>query len=185
MIPVVKGWSTEVAQHVAYLGVQVHGGMGFIEETGAAQYARDARITTIYEGTTGIQANDLIGRKIVRDAGAALASAVADMREVERQAAGVANPDVAAIGARLRGALDAFAEAGRFVVETYRADPRAVLAGARRSRSRGHRLRRSALARGAHCRRQARGGRRDGVHAREDRDGAALADHYLTRGGPH
>jgi alkylation response protein AidB-like acyl-CoA dehydrogenase len=130
MIPIVKGWSTEVAQHIAYMGVQVHGGMGFIEETGAAQYARDARITTIYEGTTGIQANDLIGRKIVRDAGAALGAAVADMREVEQQTTDVANPDVAAIGARLRGALDAFVEAGRFVVETYRADPRAVLAGA-------------------------------------------------------
>ena len=73
MIPIVKGWSTEVAQQVAYLGVQVHGGVGYIEETGAAQYARDARITTIYEGTTGIQANDLIGRKIVRDEGQALA----------------------------------------------------------------------------------------------------------------
>jgi alkylation response protein AidB-like acyl-CoA dehydrogenase len=70
MIPIVKGWSTEVAQEVTYLGVQVHGGMGFIEETGAAQHYRDARIITIYEGTTGIQANDLIGRKTARDGGA-------------------------------------------------------------------------------------------------------------------
>ncbi len=70
MIPIVKGWSTEMAQEVASLGVQVHGGMGFIEETGAAQHYRDARITTIYEGTTGIQANDLIGRKTARDGGA-------------------------------------------------------------------------------------------------------------------
>src|SRR5215467_9783116 len=76
MIPIVKGWSTETAQQVASLGVQVHGGMGFIEETGAAQYLRDARITTIYEGTTGIQANDLIGRKIARDGGKALFAAV-------------------------------------------------------------------------------------------------------------
>src|SRR5262249_7899950 len=70
MIPIVKGSSTELAQEVASLGVQVHGGMGFIEETGAAQYFRDARITTIYEGTTGIQANDLLGRKTARDGGA-------------------------------------------------------------------------------------------------------------------
>ena len=76
MIPIVKGWSTEIAQQIAYLGVQVHGGMGFIEETGAAQYARDARITTIYEGTTGIQANDLIGRKIARDGGKTLFAAL-------------------------------------------------------------------------------------------------------------
>ena len=70
MIPIVKGWSTEIAQEVTSLGVQVHGGMGFIEETGAAQHYRDARIITIYEGTTGIQANDLIGRKTARDGGA-------------------------------------------------------------------------------------------------------------------
>ncbi len=67
LIPLVKGWCAEMSNEVAYLGVQVHGGMGFIEETGAAQYLRDARITPIYEGTTGIQANDLIGRKILRD----------------------------------------------------------------------------------------------------------------------
>ena len=63
LTPVVKGWCTEMSIEIATLGVQVHGGMGFIEETGAAQYLRDARITTIYEGTTAIQANDLVGRK--------------------------------------------------------------------------------------------------------------------------
>ena len=67
MTPVVKGWSTETGIEIASLGIQVHGGMGYVEETGAAQHWRDARITTIYEGTTGIQANDLIGRKIARD----------------------------------------------------------------------------------------------------------------------
>jgi len=80
LIPVVKGWSTEMAVETASLGVQVHGGMGFVEETGAAQFLRDARITTIYEGTTGIQALDLIGRKIVRDGGEAARELVADMR---------------------------------------------------------------------------------------------------------
>src|SRR5262245_4863432 len=84
MIPIVKGWSTEMAQEVASLGIQVHGGMGFIEESGAAQYLRDARITTIYEGTTGIQANDLIGRKLARDGGQAMAAAVVDMRATAR-----------------------------------------------------------------------------------------------------
>ena len=69
MVPLVKGYSTEMSLEVASLGVQVHGGMGFIEETGAAQYLRDARILTIYEGTTAIQANDLVGRKTARDGG--------------------------------------------------------------------------------------------------------------------
>src|SRR3954467_15329128 len=69
LIPIVKGWSTEMGIEIASLGIQVHGGMGFIEETGAAQHLRDARITTIYEGTTGIQANDLVGRKMGREEG--------------------------------------------------------------------------------------------------------------------
>ncbi len=80
LIPVVKGWSTETAIDVASLGVQVHGGMGFIEETGAAQHLRDARISTIYEGTTGIQANDLVGRKVGREAGATMKVLIAEMR---------------------------------------------------------------------------------------------------------
>ena len=70
LVPVIKGWSTEMSQDVTRDGVQVHGGMGFIEETGAAQHYRDAKILTIYEGTTAIQANDLVGRKTVRDGGA-------------------------------------------------------------------------------------------------------------------
>ncbi len=85
LIPIVKGWSTELGVAMTSLGVQVHGGMGFIEETGAAQLMRDARITTIYEGTTGIQAGDLVGRKIARDAGAAMNAMVADMRAALRQ----------------------------------------------------------------------------------------------------
>lgn len=80
LIPVVKGWSTEMGNVSASLGVQVHGGMGFIEETGAAQHLRDARITTIYEGTTGIQALDLVGRKLMRDNGFAMAELVEEMR---------------------------------------------------------------------------------------------------------
>jgi acyl-CoA dehydrogenase len=80
LIPVVKAWSTEIGVAMASLGIQVHGGMGFIEETGAAQYLRDVRITTIYEGTTGIQAGDLAGRKIARDGGAAMSELLTEMR---------------------------------------------------------------------------------------------------------
>jgi alkylation response protein AidB-like acyl-CoA dehydrogenase len=84
LIPIIKGWCTETGNQIAGVGVQVHGGMGFIEETGAAQYVRDVRITTIYEGTTGIQSNDLIGRKIGRDGGAAMNLLLTDMaRELE------------------------------------------------------------------------------------------------------
>jgi alkylation response protein AidB-like acyl-CoA dehydrogenase len=88
LTPIAKGWCTEIGNEVAAIGVQVHGGMGFIEETGAAQYMRDVRITTIYEGTTGIQSNDLIGRKLARDRGAAMDALLAQMqRELEGLAA--------------------------------------------------------------------------------------------------
>ncbi|MGB1346790.1 MAG: acyl-CoA dehydrogenase C-terminal domain-containing protein, partial [Pseudomonadales bacterium] len=80
LTPIAKGWSTEVAQEITYHGVQIHGGMGFVEETGAAQYQRDARILPIYEGTTGIQALDLVGRKTLGDGGAGMASLIAIMR---------------------------------------------------------------------------------------------------------
>lgn len=78
--PIVKGWCSEMSQVLTSIGLQIHGGMGFVEETGAAQHLRDARITTIYEGTTGIQANDLIGRKILRDQGQALKAMIGDMQ---------------------------------------------------------------------------------------------------------
>jgi len=130
MIPIVKGWNTEIAQQTAYLGVQVHGGMGYIEESGAAQYARDARITTIYEGTTGIQANDLIGRKIARDGGKALLAAIARMRGVQGQLAAAGSDELAVIGRRVRAAVDALEEATHWIVERQREGPRAVLAGA-------------------------------------------------------
>ncbi len=81
LVPIVKGWSTEMSIDVASTGVQVHGGMGFIEETGAAQFYRDARILTIYEGTTAIQANDLVGRKTSRDGGATARRFIGQMRE--------------------------------------------------------------------------------------------------------
>ncbi len=80
LTPIVKGWCTEMCQEVTYWGIQIHGGMGYVEETGAAQHYRDARITTIYEGTTGIQANDLVGRKILRDSGKAIGELIAEIR---------------------------------------------------------------------------------------------------------
>jgi len=85
LTPIAKAWSTEVSQEVTSLGVQVHGGMGYIEETGAAQFMRDARITTIYEGTSGIQANDFIGRKVLRDNGVELYRLIAEVRETITQ----------------------------------------------------------------------------------------------------
>src|SRR3954451_869526 len=101
MIPIVKGWSTETAQEVTYLVVQVHGGMGFIEETGAAQYYRDARILPIYEGTTAIQANDLIGRKTVRDGGVTVKGILAQVRRTEEQLSACTSADLAAIRKQL------------------------------------------------------------------------------------
>jgi 3-(methylsulfanyl)propanoyl-CoA dehydrogenase len=102
LIPIVKGWCTEMGNEMAAIGVQVHGGMGFIEETGAAQYVRDARITTIYEGTTGIQANDLLGRKLGRDHGAAMSSLLADM-SLELEALSADDP---VVGATRKAALE-------------------------------------------------------------------------------
>jgi len=127
LIPVVKGCSTETALGITSTGIQVHGGMGFIEETGAAQYARDARILTIYEGTTGIQANDLVGRKIARDGGNAARVAIAEMHQT---LAALDGPDVAPIRAALADAVALLERAVGWVVDTSAADPRAVAAGA-------------------------------------------------------
>jgi hypothetical protein len=130
MIPIVKGCSTENAQDIASLGVQVHGGMGYIEETGAAQYLRDARITTIYEGTTGIQANDLIGRKTARDGGAAAKAVAAEIDKVAAELAGHADASLKAIGARLKEANVALKAAIDWVVPAFGAHPAAAHAGA-------------------------------------------------------
>ena len=126
MIPVVKGWSTESAIDIASLGVQVHGGMGYIEETGAAQHLRDARITTIYEGTTAIQANDLIGRKIAREKGVTINAIIAEMRA----AAALLDGDLSVIGARQNVAVDALEKAVFWIVENFSSEPKATHAGA-------------------------------------------------------
>ncbi|HEY7943727.1 MAG: acyl-CoA dehydrogenase [Burkholderiales bacterium] len=126
MIPIVKGWSTELAQEVTYLGVQVHGGMGFIEETGAAQDYRDARITTIYEGTTAIQANDLIGRKTARDGGAVARMVIAEIGKVAADLAASSDGDLKRIGADLATANGALRQAVDWVVPAFAGATRAA-----------------------------------------------------------
>ena len=111
LIPIVKGWCTENAQEITSTGIQVHGGMGFIEETGAAQHLRDARITTIYEGTTGIQANDLVGRKLARDGGAAMRHLIAQMSDEAEAARGSGDAVLAILAKALDSALSALGEA--------------------------------------------------------------------------
>ena len=130
MIPVVKGWSTETGIEVASLGVQVHGGMGFIEETGAAQYLRDARITTIYEGTTGIQANDLVGRKIAREGGVTVKGWIAALRKFDLDLAASGNQDIQALRNRLSAAVQAVSDSVDFILATAGKDPNAAFAGA-------------------------------------------------------
>ena len=127
LTPVVKGWCTELAVEIASLGVQVHGGMGFVEETGAAQYLRDARITTIYEGTTGIQANDLIGRKVGAEKGATALALIAEMRELDVSLAAAGAP-LAPARAAFAEAVDGLEAATRWLVDRYRTEPEAAAA---------------------------------------------------------
>ena len=130
LTPIVKAWCTEQAQGITALGVQIHGGMGFIEETGAAQHQRDARITTIYEGTTGIQANDLLNRKLVRDGGATLGRL---LREVQDEARGlVSHSDTAlrAIGEALLRAAATLEAATAHLLVRHTSTPRESFAGA-------------------------------------------------------
>ena len=129
MVPIHKGWATEASIDVANLAIQVHGGMGFIEETGVAQHLRDARILTIYEGTTGIQANDLLGRKTVRDSGAAARTVVAMMKVTLADLA-TTEGGGETIGSRLAEAVAAFETCIDWIVATYPIDVKAVHVGA-------------------------------------------------------
>jgi acyl-CoA dehydrogenase len=122
IIPMVKGWCTEMAQEATSTGVQVHGGMGFIEETGAAQYMRDARILTIYEGTTGIQALDLMGRKMLRDKGHAMGELIQELKDFSSELPGE-QADFAAIGERFTPALAALEDATRWYLQNSATDP--------------------------------------------------------------
>ncbi len=129
MIPVVKGWSTETCIEVASTGIQVHGGMGYVEETGAAQHLRDARITTIYEGTTAIQSNDLVGRKMAREGGATAKEVIKAMRVVEAELGAAQGEDMAAIRAGLGAGIKAVEDCVAWIVATYAPDIKAVHAG--------------------------------------------------------
>jgi 3-(methylthio)propanoyl-CoA dehydrogenase len=129
MVPLVKGWSTEMSIDVTSTGVQVHGGMGFIEETGAAQYYRDAKILTIYEGTTAIQANDLVGRKTSRDGGAMVKTLCAEIARTVVQLNESGSAHAKAVAARLDAARASFLEAAQFVVDNMKSNPNAVFAG--------------------------------------------------------
>jgi len=130
LVPIVKGFSTEMSIQVASLGVQVHGGMGFIEETGAAQHYRDARILTIYEGTTAIQANDLVGRKTVRDRGAVAKQICAQILLVEQDLLAHGGEDCTAMHDALNGARQALESTIEHIVANAKADTKAVYAGA-------------------------------------------------------
>jgi 3-(methylthio)propanoyl-CoA dehydrogenase len=129
LVPLVKGYSTESSLEVTSLGVQVHGGMGFIEETGAAQYYRDARILTIYEGTTAIQANDLVGRKTARDGGQTAKAIAGQIGETEAELAKLDSADARAVGKRLAAARQAFVEVVDFIAGNTKASPNEVFAG--------------------------------------------------------
>ena len=129
MVPLVKGYSTEMSLEVTSLGVQVHGGMGFIEETGAAQYYRDAKILTIYEGTTAIQANDLVGRKTARDGGQTAKAIVAQIETTEKELAKSSNAHAGAVLKRLSTARKALIDVIDFVAGNTKAQPNAVFAG--------------------------------------------------------
>ena len=129
LVPIIKGWSTEMSQDVARDGVQVHGGMGFIEETGAAQHYRDAKILTIYEGTTAIQANDLVGRKTVRDGGAVAKGIIARVRATEAELAAGGSADFKAILAQLSAGSKDLEAVVEYVVANMKSDIKGVFSG--------------------------------------------------------
>jgi hypothetical protein len=129
MVPLIKGYSTEMSLEVTSLGVQVHGGMGFIEETGCAQYYRDAKILTIYEGTTAIQANDLVGRKTARDGGQTAKGIAAQIETTEFELQQSGSDDALAVAMRLKAARLAFLDVVAFVAANTKTQPNDVFAG--------------------------------------------------------
>jgi alkylation response protein AidB-like acyl-CoA dehydrogenase len=130
LTPVVKAWSTDIGIDAANTAIQVHGGMGYMEDSGVPQYLRDARIAAIYEGTNGIQANDLVGRKVARDKGQAATAFIAGVRQFIVNLAGGGNSAAGAIGRRLEDACNDLEACTRWIVETYPTHPRRVAAGA-------------------------------------------------------
>ncbi len=129
LVPLVKGFSTEMSLEVTSLGVQVHGGMGFIEETGAAQHYRDAKILTIYEGTTAIQANDLVGRKTARDGGQTALAIAAHIAATEQQLAKRDHAAAHSMAKRLKAAREAFEQVVAFIAGNASSNPNVAFAG--------------------------------------------------------
>ncbi|MGF6214303.1 acyl-CoA dehydrogenase [Comamonas sp. 4034] len=129
LVPLIKGYSTEMSQEVTSLGVQVHGGMGFIEETGAAQYYRDSKILTIYEGTTAIQANDLVGRKTARDGGQVAKGIASQIEATEKALIASGTEGARSLAINLEKARKAFLDVVDFVVSTSKSAPNDVFAG--------------------------------------------------------
>ena len=125
LTPVTKAWCTELGQELSSLGVQIHGGMGYVEETGAAQHFRDARITTIYEGTTGIQAMDLVGRKIIRDSGTAINELLSEMREVSESLSTCDNSLLSGFQDQLSSAIQNLQNASDWILQNYETDANA------------------------------------------------------------
>jgi acyl-CoA dehydrogenase len=130
LTPIAKAFSTDIGNEVAYLGVQVHGGMGFIEETGAAQHYRDARITTIYEGTNGIQSIDLVTRKLAANGGASVWALLDELSTIVKQVETSNDPAFGTTGAKLREALGSLERASRWLLERVTSQPNDALAGA-------------------------------------------------------
>jgi hypothetical protein len=185
MTPIVKGWLTEMANEITSLGIQIHGGMGFIEETGAAQHYRDARILAIYEGTNGIQALDLVGRKLLRDGGKAMAALIADMQATAQELA--AQPSLSGIGQPFATALDALQQAVSWVLQQGQQDNVAesvafdllMLSGYVCG---GWQMARAALAASRHL---AQGSEDDAFYRGKIATAHFFADHYLPRAGAH
>jgi hypothetical protein len=130
LTPIAKAFSTDIGNEVAYLGVQVHGGMGFIEETGAAQHYRDARITTIYEGTNGIQSIDLVTRKLAANGGASVWALLDELAAIVKQVETSNDPAFGTTGTKLREALGSLERTSRWLLERVTAQPNDALAGA-------------------------------------------------------
>jgi len=130
LTPVVKAWSSDTGIEVANTGVQVHGGMGFIEESGAPQHLRDARITAIYEGTNGIQANDLVGRKVAYDHGAAMQKLIGIIREYQQSMEGTTDQGLLDMGQMLASSVDVLESTSNWIVKTYGSAPEDAAAGA-------------------------------------------------------
>ncbi|MEO8559961.1 MAG: acyl-CoA dehydrogenase, partial [Rhodospirillales bacterium] len=128
LIPIVKSWCTDLGVELASIGVQIHGGMGFIEETGAAQHYRDARILPIYEGTNGIQARDLVSRKVARNGGETVMALIAQMRTFDQELAATPGDDMAAIRQAVQDGAAALEQATAWVVENYASAPSGGLA---------------------------------------------------------